>query len=863
VLATALLVLVFCYSCSNNAYAETLTSSNCSTDGTTNFITGTGCASDTHSQSTVNVQSGLTGGTTTGASTEVGNGHNGFVRFKHNPGSWAIQHAITQALAGSGLKIDGYRTTFDYRNNQTNTINGNCLVEKVNGVCIDPLTLSITAKSADGTHVYEQTFDYGQAVTDDWISTQILSWIGTTQSTPGTEISTVDILLQGYDAGFWAGNYGPKVKNMVGDIIVSTDICTNTPLHSTSCPGYSEAYASNEYNNQCNANALYDSGCSGYATAYFNQQCSADPLYDSGCSGYANAHYNQQCSASALYDSGCPGYATAQYNQQCSSDPLYDSGCPGYATAYYNQQCSASALYDSGCPGYASAYYDQQCSASALYDSGCPGYATAYFNQQCTASALYDSTCPGYATAYFNQQCGISALYDSTCPGYATAYLNQQCSLDTLYNSQCPGYATAYFNQQCGISALYDSTCPGYAAAYFSQQCTASGLYDTTCPNYEIAYFDNQCSINALYNPGCPGYTVAVVIDDATPDVDDGTTTAEDIADNTADIISAESITEVSITGDAVIDSIINDTPVVVIIEMEVVEAPVMEVVEEIVPIEIAVETAFDTPVIVESFNSFEVAGPVIAPLASIAQVEQKAELVELEILVESIEAEVEMEMAQLDANVIEIEMEVEVETMSELIEDELAVEEVEVVEEIEEIEVVEEAVKEEEVTDDKEEAEEEPSSDVEQSVDKDGSDEESDGSSDKGTDGEAGDDTEGTTAVAKKVVKPTKMTAEQKAVAKKKKMKEIIKNKLVSLAKDMATATSLKEQAAIQAQISALINFLPGFTTYGGQVQVAGDFYGSDSIYNASKVPENKRGLLNGLASQIKHEAMVDMQYK
>ena len=435
--------------------------------------------------------------------------------------------------------------------------------------------------------------------------------------------------------------------------------------------------------------------------------------------------------------------------------------------------------------------------------------------------------------------------------------MNQQCSLNTLYDAQCPGYATAYFNQQCGISALYDSTCPGYAAAYFSQQCTASGLYDTTCPNYETAYFDNQCSIDALYNPGCPGYTVAVVIDDATPDIDDGTATAEDIAGDTAEIISVESITEVSITGDAVIDSIINDTPVVVIIEIEVVEAPAMEVVEEIVPIEIAVETAFDAPVIVESFNSFEVAGPVIAPLASIAQVEQKAELVELEILVESIEAEVEMEMAQLDANVNEIEMEVEVETMSELIEDELAVEEIEVVEE-----AVEE-VKEEEVTDDKEEAEEEPSSDVEQSVDKDGSDDESDGSPDKGTDDEAGDDTEETTPVAKKVVKPTKMTAKQKAVAKKKKMKEIIKNKLVSLAKDMATATSLKEQAAIQAQISALINFLPGFTTYGGQVQVAGDFYGSDSIYNTSKVPENKRGLLNGLASQIKHEAMVDMQYK
>ena len=849
----ALLALVFfCYF--SEANADTLGTSDCSTDGTTNYITGTACAGTAHTQSTVTIQSGLTGGTVTGDSTEVGKTYNGFVRFKHLKGSWAIQHAITQALIGSGLKIDGYQTNFEYRNNQTNTIDGNCSVAKVNGVCIDPLTLSIIAKSADGSTIYSETFDYGQAVTNDWIQEQITSWVGTGQLTPGTDLSTVDILLEGYDAGYWLGNYGPKVRNMTGQLIVSTDICTSTPLHNASCPGYADAYASNEYNTQCSSNALYDSGCPGYATALYNQQCNADPLYDSGCSGYATAYYNQQCSASALYDSGCPGYATAQYNQQCSADPLYDSGCPGYATAYYNQQCSASALYDSGCPGYASAYYDQQCSASALYDSGCPGYATAYFNQQCTASALYDSTCPGYATAYFNQQCTASALYDSTCPGYATAYFNQQCSLNTLYDAQCPGYATAYFNQQCGISALYDSTCPGYAAAYFSQQCTASGLYDTTCPNYETAYFDNQCSIDALYNPGCPGYTVAVVIDDATPDIDDGTATAEDIAGDTAEIISVESITEVSITGDAVIDSIINDTPVVVIIEIEVVEAPAMEVVEEIVPIEIAVETAFDAPVIVESFNSFAVAGPVIAPLASIAQVEQKAELVELEILVESIEAEVEMEMAQLDANVNEIEMEVEVETMSELIEDELAVEE---------IEVVEEAVKEEEVTDDKEEAEEEPSSDVEQSVDKDGSDDESDGSTDKGTDDEAGDDTEGTTAVAKKVVKPTKMTAKQKAVAKKKKMKEIIKNKLVSLAKDMATATSLKEQAAIQAQISALINFLPGFTTYGGQVQVAGDFYGSDSIYNTSKVPENKRGLLNGLASQIKHEAMVDMQYK
>ena len=29
------------------------------------------------------------------------------------------------------------------------------------------------------------------------------------------------------------------------------------------------------------------------------------------------------------------------------------------------------------------------------------------------------------------------------------------------------------------------------------------------------------------------------------------------------------------------------------------------------------------------------------------------------------------------------------------------------------------------------------------------------------------------------------------------------------------------------------------------------------------TKVPENQRGLLNGLASQLLHEVMVDMQYE
>ena len=470
------MALAFCFSSYSNA--QTLGTGDCSTDGTTNFVTGTGCANST--QSTVTIQSGLTGGTVTGDSTEVGTTYNGFVRFKHNPGSWAIQHAITQALIGSGLKIDGYQTNFEYRNNQTNTINGNCSVAKVNGVCIDPLTLSITAKSADGSTIYSETFDYGQAVTDDWIQEQITSWVGTGQLTPGTDLSTVDILLQGYDAGYWLGNYGPKVRNMTGQLIVSTDICTSTPLHSSSCPGYATAYATQQYNTNCAANALYDSGCPGYSAAYQTQQCNANPLYSTACSGYTAAYYNQQCSINALYDSGCNGYATAYFNQQCGLDTLYNSNCPGYATAYFNQQCSANTLYD----------------------SQCPGYATAYFNAQCSASALYNSQCPGYATAYFNQQCGISALYDSACSGYAQAYLAQQCAISPLYDSQCNGYALAYYNQQCTLFPANDASCSGY----YTAQCDISSLFDPGCTGYQTAFVEQQCSVNPQYDQSCIGY---------------------------------------------------------------------------------------------------------------------------------------------------------------------------------------------------------------------------------------------------------------------------------------------------------------------------------------------------------------------
>ena len=95
--------------------------------------------------------------------------------------------------------------------------------------------------------------------------------------------------------------------------------------------------------------------------------------------------------------------------------------------------------------------------------------------------------------------------------------------------------------------------------------------------------------------------------------------------------------------------------------------------------------------------------------------------------------------------------------------------------------------------------------------------------------------------------------------------MKKIIKDKLKKLADVMGKAASLEQQQAVQAQIAALINYVPGFNAYGRLIVPGGNMYAPDDMfeYQKKKVPENQRGLLNGLASELKHKKMVDEQYK
>lgn len=349
-LAVSLASLFFC------SYSNAQVSTNCvpSTDGTINPLTGTQCldpvdntikqvmdqgdfGTGRHSsgQSQNQQYNNYTGSTLT--STDY------ILHFSFTNDTWVTNMAIDQALVGAGFDIGGYVAEWEWKNENTNTINGACQAQKVNGECLDNLIITVDV-FASGINIYSEEWDYSQTKSNGWTVEDVLSF-SSVALVPGVTIDEIEVTISGVDNGYWRGMYGPKVQNFTGSVILMPDGCTlNGPLSDPSCPGYANAL----FQQQCTANPLFDPSCPGYATAYLNQQCGINVLYDPACPGYSTAYYNQQCTNDPLSDPGCPDYFVAQ----CEKDPLYDMACTGYDTAYFDQQCELDAQYDTMCPGY-------------------------------------------------------------------------------------------------------------------------------------------------------------------------------------------------------------------------------------------------------------------------------------------------------------------------------------------------------------------------------------------------------------------------------------------------------------------------------------------------------------------------------
>ena len=272
-----------------------------------------------------------TGGGYSGGNIPGYNSSTNTIYFGYSQSTVAYTYAFSQALQNSGMTILGYNYGWDYLNEGQSSGN---------------LSALVNFASTTGTSLHSRSWTLGP--TTGWTNVT-----GTeTFTSPGllaSNIANFSLTFNGKDSRFWAGYYGPQVRNPSLSLNYTFDVCSSNPLSSPTCPGYEAAYLTQ----QCSANALYSPSCPGYAAAYFTQQCSINPLSDPACPGYAGAYLTYQCSINPLFSTTCSGYEQAYFNQQCQNNGLYSKNCPNYSTAYatkmlLEQQGMASTVATAG-----------------------------------------------------------------------------------------------------------------------------------------------------------------------------------------------------------------------------------------------------------------------------------------------------------------------------------------------------------------------------------------------------------------------------------------------------------------------------------------------------------------------------------
>ena len=151
------------------------------------------------------------------------------------------QDAINDALKIAGISVVGYRWQWRVKNADTN-------YEDTNGARgQDPLLVRVIVKDSEGNVLDEREWDYSYHI-DNWEQKYGMHWYDPFIS--GEDIDTITTEIEAYDAGYWAGWYGPEVGDVrIYSIFVyeapETQDCSD-PLLDPTCPGYAEALSAQQ-----------------------------------------------------------------------------------------------------------------------------------------------------------------------------------------------------------------------------------------------------------------------------------------------------------------------------------------------------------------------------------------------------------------------------------------------------------------------------------------------------------------------------------------------------------------------------------------------------------------------------------------
>ena len=164
------------------------------------------------------------GGGTSGGSTPGYNSTTNTIYFGYTTSTAAYTYAFSQALQNSGMTILGYNYSWDYYNQ---------------GYSAGALSAKVNFAGTDGTSLHFKSWTLG--TTTDWTTmsgTETFTGSGLLAS----NIANFSLSFTGKDNRFWAGYYGPMVKNPSLSLNYTFDSCSTNPLSSPTCPGYAAAY---------------------------------------------------------------------------------------------------------------------------------------------------------------------------------------------------------------------------------------------------------------------------------------------------------------------------------------------------------------------------------------------------------------------------------------------------------------------------------------------------------------------------------------------------------------------------------------------------------------------------------------------
>jgi hypothetical protein len=150
-----------------------------------------------------------------------------------------------EALAEAGIIVNGYNYSWTIKsadvNNMQNTTSVGPYDKEGYGYSQDLLSITVEFIGQENQDVvWSKEYDYNYRI-GDWTK-----FSGSEAfELNGTDFEKIRITVDGYDAGYWSGYFGPEVQQVQFQLIftvVETDNCDEDPLSSPTCYGYQDAF---------------------------------------------------------------------------------------------------------------------------------------------------------------------------------------------------------------------------------------------------------------------------------------------------------------------------------------------------------------------------------------------------------------------------------------------------------------------------------------------------------------------------------------------------------------------------------------------------------------------------------------------